>query len=421
MKISEATILIYDFGLNTNLSLHIAKKCKKVIYFCPWAEGFPEAFKFLITDGLEEYNVEHSTTFFDKIDRADLLIFPDTFCWDLATFLISKGYPVFGAGNAEVLENDRFFAKKKQKEFGLPMTSIYKTKGLKELESLFKDKGIKDCFLKLSGIRGSWETQYVKDYKMAKSFINDLSYTFNPLKDKIEFLVEQAVKGKAEIGIDTLCCDGVFPETTMYGFEVKSAGAIYLGKTDKYKNFPKVVTESTDKFSPLFKEYKCRSFLSSEIIIKDDKSGYLVEWSVRTPLPAVTPVMQELFSNLPEVIFSIGKYGKMLDLIPKAKYGVGVPISSDYAREHWVELDTQLPFEIFKPIKIIRVDKTNFSIPQYTTLGTVVAIGNSIDECIKKVGESLGKVDAPDCDKTIGGIDKIRKELETAKGLGINF
>ena len=106
MTYKDKTVLIYDFGLCTEFAVRLARDFGKVYYYANWESAFPKSNMALVGEGLE--GVTRILNFDDYIDKADLICFFDTYSADKVDYLRKQGKRVFGAGQAEILENNRY-------------------------------------------------------------------------------------------------------------------------------------------------------------------------------------------------------------------------------------------------------------------------------------------------------------------------
>jgi len=97
----QTNCLIWDNGLGVEHASRLRQDGWNIRYFTFWSEtGFPKFKSFVPGKGI----VDKSVFFFDDIDWADVIMFPDNGIGDLADFLkriIKK--PVWGAGAGEEL------------------------------------------------------------------------------------------------------------------------------------------------------------------------------------------------------------------------------------------------------------------------------------------------------------------------------
>ena len=101
------------------------------------------------------------------------------------------------------------------------------------------------------------------------------------LSSVVEFVVEKAIPDALEIGSDSYCIDGEFPNNNFIGAEIKDQA--YFGKLVDYDDLPDNVKEINTKLSEHMEGY--RQFWSTEVREKDGV-GYLVDITARHASPA---------------------------------------------------------------------------------------------------------------------------------------
>ncbi len=131
---------------------------------------------------------------------------------------------------------------------------------------------------------------------------------------------------------------------------------------------------------------------------------------------------QEMIENLGEIVW-YGSQGIMIEPIYKAKYGIEVLIHSDWASDNWQSI--RFPEKIRQWVKLrnaCKIKGTYYIVPQSDGLpeiGAVVAIGDSVDECIKKVTEYSEQIEGYRLDIKLGSIENMKEVVEKAAKLGI--
>ena len=410
------TVLIYDYGVHTEFAIRLAKDYKKVYYYCHWEASLPKSNLALIGTGMD--NVERVMSFLDYVDKVDLICCFDTYTSDIVGYLRKSGYRVWGAGKSEVLETDRWKSRQIQKAVGLPHQNTKHIIGIENLIDYLK--GNENKFVKINKFRGDIETFHHDKYDETEAqYLGKIIHDFGAKGKTMEFIVEDAV-GEVEPGLDGWVIDGEYPEVVMYGYENKDSS--YLGRTSFFNNVPESVRTSCEKLAPVFKKLGGRTFFSTEIRVDKQGIGYLIDPTVRVPLPP-SGVHLEMWKNLSEIIW-YGAGGEVIT--PKAAgiYGAEIILTSSWAEDNWLYID--FPEEIRQWVKLRMAFQTeegkHYAVPGNTFIGTVVGIGNTPQEAIDKVKERVVKVKARDLDFDIGGLDHILNDM-VSKGrrLGIKF
>lgn len=413
-NLKDKKVLCWDYGLFPELCSRLARDVAKVWYFVPWGDAFPRANKALIGEGIE--GLERVLNFFDYIDKADFLYFPDTHCGDLVEFLKAKGYSVTGVGKAEELELDRWKGRQTQKEVGLPTQTTRRVKGLDALKSILEKE--KNKFVKLSIFRGDIESWKHTDYESSKPLLDHLAYDLGPKQNHIEFTVEDEIKG-VEPGLDGIVFDGDNLSPCIVGYELKGMG--YIGSVMPYESVCPQLKTVNDKLAPVFKKLKTRFFFSTEVMIPDKNKGYLIDYTCRSAAPCVSAIQTELLENFSEVIYGLAT-GQKIQPIMKYKYAAGVSVESGWADKHWLQIS--FPKELRRWIKLrmaCKFDNNYYAVPGFPSLASVIALGNSVDEAINLCKERSKEIKAYQIDVNLSGFDLMKKEIEDGRSKGVNF
>lgn len=466
-NLKNKSVLVYDFGLFTELAVSLLKTFGKVYYFVPWASDFPSSVNQKI--GMDFDGLTRIQDFWDYVDKVDMIVFFDTYCGDLVSYLRSKGYRVWGAGQSEDMELQRWDMRIQQQKVGLPCQDTLKIKSLDDLIAYFKgikrevrellgneskeaveatykrirakydgfsekyyvgkDKvklagewldGAKNKFVK-ANMRGDIESFYVPDYDNALSKFNHLAEQFGHRADayEIEFVIEETKEG-VEPGFDGIQIDGNYLSPTMFGYERKGQG--YISRVCEYEELPEPMKFLNRGLSTIFRQYlPTRSFFSNEFLIGEDRKPYLIDPTVRNPAPTGSAIYSELIENLGEIIW-YGSAGVKIDPIMRYKYSAGVCFDSEWAKEH--ELEVEFPPEMRHWIKFRKAYQKNgkyYAIPGFTSICTVIALGNTIDEVVNLVKQRSEKIKAYELQNSVDGLDKVQEEILKGQRFGITF
>lgn len=417
--VKDKIALIYDNGLFCEQAVRLAQEFKTVWYYTPWKNAFPKSKMDMIGMGLE--GVTRISNFFDYVEKADIIIFPDVYDGDLQLYLRSKGKRVWGSFKGDELELNRWESKQHMKKVGLAVQPIVKIKGLDNLKEHLKK--VKNKYVKISIYRGDFETFYHKKYSLSEPIMKSLSDKMGPIANIIDFIVEDPISGEdvVECGFDGYCIDGQFPKKCLSGYEIKDLG--YIGVVKNYDDLSPIVKEPNEKLSETLKKYKYRNFLSTEIRVGKDKIPYNIDPCQRCGSPP-NELYQEMFENLGEIIW-YGAEGKMIEPKFRAKYGIEVLMHSDWVNDNWQAID--FPKEIRRWVKLRNACKINgryYVIPMDSGLpemGAVVAIGDSVKEVIEKVKGYVEKVEGYRLDIKVGSIENMKDVVSKGEKLGLKF
>lgn len=431
INLKEKTVLIYDYGLFIQLGVTLAKSFKKVYYYSPWQSAYPKINNTLIGYGLEGEGVERINDFWAYVNNdgedndkqyIDLYVFPDVLDGSLQLLLEEKlGKRVWGSRKGEDLELLRMDTKEYMKELGLSIQPVKEVVGLDKLREHLKKNENK--YIKIDTYRGSFETFHAKNYKSIEPRLDEIELLLGPYKNKVIFIVEDALDDPdvVEIAFDGYCIDGVYPDKTCFGYEVKGRG--YASRVKAYKDLSPIMTDFNEAMSETLKKYQYRNFISPEIRVGKDKIAYMIDFCCRMPSP-ISELYHELMTNIAEILW-YGAEGKMINPKFSAEYGMTVVIHSDWAEKHWQEIS--FPAEIRQWVKLRNyciIDDRYYIVPYddgSTTLGVIVAIGNSLEECEKKLTSYCEQVEGYRVDIETASMDKMQEYIKKGERLGIKF
>ena len=414
LNLKNKTCLVYDFGLFTEQAARLARDFGTVWYYVPWEDAFPKIEKSLI--GQDFDGLVRISNFWEYVDKADIIFIPDTHTGGLVEFLKSKGYKVAGPGEAESLELNRVLGRKIQKKLGLPTQDTWVVKGLDNLREFLKTK--QNVFVKLNTFRGTIETFRHIDYDSSEPLLDHIAYEAGPEKYILEFVVEKEIEG-IEPGTDNIFHTDEILSPTMYGFELKGTG--YIGKIVPVNEIPEPLRKVDEGLSKVLKKLNYRFFYSTEVIVTKNKKGYLIDPCIRLAAPVVSALQTEIIENYSEVVWGLATGEKILPKY-KAKYGGGVAFESEWAQNHWVKVS--FPQEIRQWVKFRMAMKFNnsyYAVPGFTSLCSIVAIGNTPEEVFEQVKERANHLKAYLIEKNLSGIENLKKILKEAHQYGITF
>jgi predicted RNase H-like HicB family nuclease len=135
-------------------------------------------------------------------------------------------------------------------------------------------------------------------------------------------------------------------------------------------------------------------------------------------------VYQELFSNFSEIIWQ-GAHGICVDPVPIGKFAVEIIIRCSWAERNW--LPVLRPEKYKNQIKFRNVmvkDGVHYIVPQYLGLpeiGSVISIGNTIEECIKEIEEICESIKGFYIETPCESLGKAQEEIEKFKSFGYDL
>jgi hypothetical protein len=265
--------------------------------------------------------------------------------------------------------------------------------------------------VKISKLRGLTETFTADDYDLIKIKLDEIEHKLGGNSEAQEFVVEDKIEAITESGYDGWNIRGVFPQTSVVGYEIKDSGSV--SKVTEYDSLPPEVVETNEKLAPVLQEYGYQGFISTEIRVTED-SFYPIDFTCRAASPCGEN-LQELFSNMGEVV-EAGAHGEIVEPVPVAKFAAQAMIRSDFAEDNWLPIYIEPKVRNnFKLYHSCIIDGQEFVVPtgiDMVELGTVVATGNTIDEAIKNCEALAKKIEGYQvhCDTKV--LEEAKEEME---------
>ena len=385
--ITDKSFCVCDFGLFTELAIHLARKTTgKVRSYVPWQGAFPFINDRLVGDGIP--NIERIDDPLDPevLDSTDVYCFPDIFNSGMQLALERLGKQVWGSRKGDELERKRLWFRKLQEELGLPVPEYTAVRGLEKLRAFLADHG--RCFVKSSpDWRGTHETWESKDGEQSEFILDYLAVKFGPVKNDVLFMVEEPIEVPYEAGFDSICVDDQFSETPVNGIEIK--GKLLLASAQTNSKTPKFIDEAMKALGPTLRERRYRNFMSGEF-----RDGKLTDPCCRAPNPGLGCEM-EMISNLP-LLIEAGSRGELLKVDFEYEFGVQIAIWHDHPEDLCKQF--RIDAEVRQWVKLMDVCQSGPLCqivprpPHGTKIGWIVGVGNTIQEMAdhaQEVGEAL--------------------------------
>lgn len=421
VNLKEKTVCMVDNGLFLETLITISPQFKRCLYFSYWTNAFPKSNGALIGDGLEDEGIERINFLFDYIDEIDLFIFPDIYDHDLQLHLESLGKRVWGSRRGDELELLRMEAKNHFKSLGLAVQPVKEILGLEALRKhLMKHE---NKYVKVSTYRGDFETFHAINFRLTEPILDDLEHKLGARQFTTKFIVEDAIDGDdiVEAGYDGYTVDGKWPSRALQGYEIKDLG--WAGMVKDYKDMSPLVTDFNDKISDTLREYKYRNFFSTEIRVGSDKIPYMIDACCRQGSPP-NEIYQTMIDNLGEIMW-YGAEGILIEPEFNSKYGIEVMIHSDWADSHWQAIHVDPKIRKWVKLRnLTKINDTYYVVPHEQGLpeiGAVVATGDTMEECIKKVKKYCEMIEGYRIDIKTGSIEDMQEVIKKGERLGIKF
>jgi hypothetical protein len=193
-----------------------------------------------------------------------------------------------------------------------------------------------NVYVKISGFRGMCETFKSISYDLIKPKLDRLEIDLGCGATIMPFVIEHEIDATVEAGYDGYCVNGKYPSTCLTGVEVKDRG--YLGAVRDYDKLAEPVKVVNEKLAPFMEEAGYAQFFSTEIRVTDDGTPYLIDLTTRCPAPP-SALLWEMIDNVGEIV-EAGANGVLVDPVWRAKYGALAIISSDWAAENELPVNT---------------------------------------------------------------------------------
>jgi hypothetical protein len=353
--------------------------------------------------------------FWDKVEEADLIITPEVGFGDIADYIRRKHGEkrVFGAGRADVLEENRLFLKQVQKAVGLKVQPYIHAVGMDDLRN--KLKKIKDAHVKPFIFRGDRETFHFRNMDDSIDTLDDMETAYGIGKHYQQFVVEMGLKAIAETGCDLFFNGRDYIKPYHWGIE---RHAPYLGKWSD--RLPSQLEETMEAFKSILINFNFRGVVATEELILSKKEHYPLDLTVRFPQP-MGIMWTETIKNFSEVVWRVAG-GEEAVIIPAAPYVGCLPFESDYAIDHWlrVHFDESLSSNI-KLIEGCIWDGKMYAVKGTAMCVVLIAWDDSPKKVIKQLEKLAHEVHADDLVKDITPLYHIMDDFKKLEAAGIEF
>lgn len=418
VDLSDKTALVLDFGGQVAVAQRLARDFGRVLYWSPSViNGY---------EGHEAADIGRGVPGIIKVkdwedykEEVSVFIFTDIYLNGLQESLRREGKAVFGSGKCAELEKDRAAFKELLTSLDLPVNEYDTATGVYEL--IEKLKVIDDRYIK-SSLRGDMESFHHANYTLSKMELKRMSHDMGVYDNQEKYIIESPIEAIAEIGYDGFCIDGLYPEISCNGIEIKDVG--YAGRMVRYAQLPKQIKESLDKLGPVFMNYGYRGAISTEVRVDKEKVGYFIDPTLRFPEPN-TSLILEMYENFSEVVWNVA-HGIVPKIRYKYEYGVEFIIRSEMAKSMPVAIQFPHEYERFVKIKNLVVDddgtyyytKNSMELEQ---IGAVIGLGHSMEQAIKMATNIASTVKGFDIKINTDCIGEVQKQIKDLSKNGIRF
>ena len=415
----DKVILCVDNGLFFEFCLKLADYFKKVYYYTEWKDAYPGMAEAVVgtewkkgkrLNTFDGKNIERIENLFEVMGEIDCFFTPDIYDGDLLELLEDSGIPCFGSGKAERLELNRYETALEMKKLGMDVAPTIKVVGVAALrEHLRKNK---DKYVKISKYRKTFETFHHINYKLSEPLLDNLESTLGPLKYICEFVVVDSIEAIVEEGIDAYAVDGKLPKNMFTGCEIKDVA--YAGKMIKEEDLSIGNKKVNEKFGILLKKYDHNGFFSTEVRTTKDGKHYFIDPCMRLGLPP-NALYQEIYKNLGDIVWQ-GANGNLVEPTADNEYGMEILISSGWHSGN--HQTVYFPPEIRQWVKLInpiKIDGTYhvLRLGDSSTIGSLVAVGKSHEECKKKIEKMAELIEGYDLNIKTEGANEAIEAFDT--------
>lgn len=410
------TFLVFDCGLYCNLASALSNNGNnRVLYYTPFGSRYPRYEEYAPGDNFEL--LEKAKYPFDYIDKADVIVNFDCSNQDLINDLRLK-YPeksIFGSGLGARLEDDRVEFKKWLKLLDLPIVPYKVVKGMTALRNYLKTHPKQ--MIKLNIFRGDFESLRADTFEAVEQILKDREPKLGMISESMEFVVEDIIESKAEIGFDGFFNGG---EYLPFAFGYECAKNLYIGKVGE--DVPEPLMETLDAFQPLYTKMNYRGAISTEELIVSKDLHYFIDPCQRVALP-LGVLYSRFITNWAEVVYEIGK-GNMVDIKCDHKYVGAFALSTRNAKDYFARVDIKKGHQDeFRFMAACQDENKNYyAVKGCEEVVVAVAGGETVDEVVDKLKASAGNVSAFGLETDeIKGIDDVKEKIAEGKKVGIDF
>lgn len=408
-------LLIDTGGMHASTAKALADQGNEVFYYIPYFSPYARFKDF--ASGLGLPGVTKVLDFGNYLDEVDLILFPDVGMGDFAQYLRDKGYPVFGAGKAEEMEQDRGLSSQMMDQFGIAHPEMTVVKGIDEaLQFLFKKQETNQLadgnyFVKFNVFRGSIDSFPADTLEQTEEMFAKVRSEFGPYANEIPIIINKKSEG-TETGADLFFNGTDFIKPVLWGFESSSN---YVGYVDS--DIPDFQKDYLEKSAEYLRSVNYRGAFSTEVIYNGQECSF-IDWTCRFPMP-LGLMYSHFIPNFAEFLLAIAQGETPKTGLPEGKYIGIASFSSENAIEDWLPVKGN---EFSQFLRFIQVNGHDFIVPGVSTLGCVVGTGDSFDSFNKDLIKNCEGVEA-----FFGSLDPdflrevTDKYLDPLKKYGIQF
>lgn len=414
-NLDTKTALIFDAGGDyTHIAEAIALEFGRTLYHVPWESSFSTSRGLVPGIGLE--NVERCVDFFEHLDDADICIFCDVGSYGLIEHLRRQGMPVFGCGMGGKYETDRLLLKQLCAEQGIQHSEAAPIRGVTNLRKILEAHD--NLYVKISYLRGTFESFKHKTWDMTKDKYHRIVAELGPYAEMADFLIEVPIEDEdgpcVEIGFDSWCADGQFPDTMLFGYEAKDAG--FIGRVG---NLPDRMLRVRDLLGNGLAAVGYRGALSTETR-ESEVGSYLIDLTCRFPSPP-SELQSRLVANLGAVIWDVA-HGAVPNPEYRYRYGAQIVLKSAEFQDHPIPLEIDQPDLVAIHGHCV-IDGQDYavSVSEIEEMAGAIGMGDTLEEAIAMAYEVAEGVSGDGVKYDHGALNEVLECIEKGESLGLTF
>jgi len=417
--VGEVVACVVDYGTFASLSEKLAETMAKVFYYSPFESEYLDCAPCFRGMGLD--NVERVEDYLDPkfLASVDLFVFPDRGFGGLQRHLrddMQKA--VWGSQGLCRIEEFRTEFIDLLRELEMPMVQSVEVNGLSALVKYLRT--VNDKWIKIDRYRSCMETWKHIDFDHSVREFERLAKLFGPMKEQVDFIVQDVIETDVEIGYDGWSVDGLFPLSSFQGYEGKNE--TYLGRVLPASDIPEEVRYVNEKLALLLRYYGYRNFWSTEIRVKDGEP-FFIDPTPRMPGQTGEQLM-ETCTNLPDIIWS-GANGEMIE--PEFAHEYAVEVTLHYtagSSDSWkgfVVPDSVSQW--LKPYHYCRVDGMVHVLPHERSdeVGVMIGVGETAEEAIEHLKTNLEEIKDEPISADVRGFVDLLEKIKVAEEEGMHF
>jgi hypothetical protein len=432
-SLKDITLVVVDHGVSIHLAEKLVESFGCVYLLVPNSEAYPNTDRDQIGTGLEgvirlysSWQDSGKQTFKQFMaDSPDplktLFFFPDVGFAGMQADLRRQGFKVCGSGDADRFELDKWFFQQEVEKAGLPVAKTVRLVGMKSLRTYLSDKPAGECFIKISFHRGLMETKKWLGSFLSSVYLDDLAVRLGRHADEQVFIVQHKIDSVGEIGMDSFCLNGEYPDNSLCSMEIKDAGL--LGKV--FEKQPAIIQGVNEGVKPILAKLGIAGLFSNEIRCASKTEGYFIDPTCRMPSPP-GELMPEMYEKhcYAQALWDLAN-GRMPVLKPKYLFGAEIILTSGWLEEcHWLPIE--FPASAKKYIRLKNhciKDGKYFIVPNNNGafFGGAIGFGQTAEEACEMAVKYAETVQGEDVKYEGDVMEKARKGIADMAKIGITF